>query len=451
MSQQSPLNMVKDGLKDDRWYYSFLPYNISGGSTNALIPLFITEGLKGTVAQVGIVSAATSLASVPAGILWGNLSDTSKRRVPFVLAGFLGVAFSLILMGLSQSISEYYIANFIFGFLGAAIAPVGTVMVLECFRKDEWPKRLGDFSKVGGIGWVIGLLLGTLWLMAFPSGGDATPMRALFILAGALGFLSVFLGWRYMKEPLEKLSRQQLPPMELLKIPSYLMEKLRFMPQRLLYVVEMSQKNLRLRNFPSNLKRYFAVVFLAFTGFLCFYVALPTYLTRQVGMSGAEVFAVYLASSFISALMYSRAGKLVERYGGRKIQALAFGLRALIFPSFFLVTLLPLHLSGVFVLICALSGLAGMCWALLAVAGDSLVARMSYRSFRSQSMGMYSSVRGISTIIGSLFGGLVAQYFGYEALFLLSSLFIICALLLLFSTNVEGTADDIPSEAASEQ
>ncbi len=443
--------MVKDGLKDDRWYYSFLPYNISGGSTNALIPLFITEGLKGTVAQVGIVSAATSLASVPAGILWGNLSDTSKRRVPFVLAGFLGVAFSLILMGLSQSISEYYIANFIFGFLGAAIAPVGTVMVLECFRKDEWPKRLGDFSKVGGIGWVIGLLLGTLWLMAFPSGGDATPMRALFILAGALGFLSVFLGWCYMKEPLEKLSRQQLPPMELLKIPSYLMEKLRFMPQRLLYVVEMSQKNLRLRNFPSNLKRYFAVVFLTFTGFLCFYVALPTYLTRQVGMSGAEVFAVYLASSFISALMYSRAGKLVERYGGRKIQALAFGLRALIFPSFFLVTLLPLHLSGVFVLICALSGLAGMCWALLAVAGDSLVARMSYRSFRSQSMGMYSSVRGISTIIGSLFGGLVAQYFGYEALFLLSSLFIICALLLLFSTNVEGTADDIPSEAASEQ
>lgn len=443
--------MAKDRLKDDRWYYSFLPYNISGGSTNALIPLFITEGLKGTVAQVGIVSAATSLASVPAGILWGNLSDTSKRRVPFVLAGFLGVAFSLILMGLSQSISEYYIANFIFGFLGAAIAPVGTVMVLECFRKDEWPKRLGDFSKVGGIGWVIGLLLGTIWLMAFPTDGDANPMRALFILAGALGFLSVFLGWRYMKEPLEKLSRQQLPPMELLKIPSYLMEKLRFMPQRLLYVMEMSQKNLRLRNFPTNLRRYYGVVFLAFTGFLCFYVALPTYLARHVGMSSAEVFAVYLASSLVSAVMYSKAGKLVERYGGRKVQALAFGLRVLIFPSFFLVTLLSLDLTGVFLLMCILSGLAGMCWALLAVAGDSLVARMSYRSFRSQSMGMYSSVRGVSTIFGSLFGGLVAQYFGYEVLFLLSSFFIVCAMLLLFTTNVEGEGDDVHPEASLEQ
>ncbi len=440
-----------DRKKDDRWYYSFLPYNISGGSTNALIPLFITEGLKGTVAQVGIVSAATSLASVPAGILWGNLSDTSKRRVPFVLAGFLGVAFSLILMGLSQSISEYYIANFIFGFLGAAIAPVGTVMVLESFRKDEWPKRLGDFSKVGGIGWVIGLLLGTIWLVAFPSDGDATSMRALFILAGVLGFVSVFLGWRYMSEPVEKLSRHHVPTMDVLNVPSYLMEKLRFMPQRLLYVVEMSQKNLRLRNFPTNLRRYYAVVFLAFTGFLCFYVALPTFLSRSVGMSSAEVLAVYLASSLVSALLYSKAGKLVERFGGRKVQTVAFGLRVLIFPSFFLVTLLPLGLGGIFVLMCVLSGLAGMCWALLAVAGDALVAKMSYRSFRSQSMGMYSSVRGVSTIVGSLFGGLVAQYFGYVALFALSSLFIICALLLLRSTNVEGETDDLRSETALEQ
>jgi predicted MFS family arabinose efflux permease len=276
-------------------------------------------------------------------------------------------------------------------------------------------------------------------------------MRALFIFAGALGFLSVFLGWRYMREPLEKLSRQQLPPIELIKIPSYLMEKLRYMPQRLLYVVEMSQKNLRLRNFPSNLRRYYAVVFLAFTGFLCFYVALPTYLASQVGMSSAEVFAVYLSSSFVSALLYSRAGRLVERYGGRKVQTMAFGLRVLIFPSFFLVTLLPLDLGGVFVLMCVLSGLAGMCWALLAVAGDSLVAKMSYRSFRSQSMGMYSSVRGVSTIIGSLFGGLVAQFFGYEALFLLSSLFIICAILLLFSTNMEGEGDDPRPVSASEQ
>jgi len=434
--------MAKERSKDDRWYYSFLPYNISGGSTNALIPLFITEGLKGTVAQVGIVSAATSLASVPAGIIWGNLSDTSKRRIPFVLAGFLGVAFSFILMGLSQSITEYYIANFIFGFLGAAVAPVGTVMVLECFHRDEWPRRLGDFSRVGGVGWVIGLLLGTVWLALFPSEGDATPMRALFILAGALGFLSVFLGRLYMKEPVEKLSREAVSPMELNNVPSYLMEKLRFMPQRLLYVLEMSRRNLRLRNFPRLLRRYYLIVFLAFTGFLCFYVVLPTYLSQYVGMSSAQVLAVYLASSAVSALLYSRAGRLVDRFGGRKVQVLSFGLRALIFPSFYLVTLMPVGQGALFVLMCALSGMAGLCWALLAVAGDSLVAKMAFRSYRSQSMGMYSSVRGIATLVGSLLGGLVAQFLGYVPLFLLSSFFIVIAIAILSFTNVDEGSDE---------
>ena len=63
---------MTDDKKDEKWYYTFLPYNIAGGSTNPIIPLFVTEGLKGTVAQVGIVSAITSLAAVPANISVGQ-------------------------------------------------------------------------------------------------------------------------------------------------------------------------------------------------------------------------------------------------------------------------------------------------------------------------------------------------------------------------------------------
>ncbi|MCG7844701.1 MAG: MFS transporter [Methanomassiliicoccales archaeon] len=434
--------MAKERSKDERWYYSFLPYNMSGGSTNALIPLFITEGLKGTVAQVGLISAATSLASVPGAILWGNLSDTTRRRVPFVLMGFLGVAFSLLLMGMSQGITEYFLANLMFGFLGAAIAPVGTVMVLECFSKEQWAKRLGEFSRVGGLGWVIGLLMGTIWLTLFPGEGQVIPMRALFILAGVLGLISVLMGWRYMKEPSGSVMRHELPHFDLYRVPSYLMERARYMPHRLLYVVEMSGKNLRLRNFPNALKRYYTVVFLAFTGFLSFYVAFPIFLSQYVGFSTAEVFIVYLASAIMSLLFYAVAGHMVDRFGGRKVQGMAFGLRMFVFPSIFLVTLLSLDLGVLLIIICLLNGLAGMCWALLAVAGDSLVADMSFRSFRSQSMGMYNSVRGISTIFGSILGGLVAQMFGYAALFAMTSIFIIAALSLLFTTDLEGEPEE---------
>ncbi len=434
--------MAKQRCKDDSWYYSFLPYNISAGSTNALIPLFITEGLKGTVAQVGLISAVTSLASVPGNILWGNLSDTTKKRAPFILIGFLGMAFSLILMGLASNMGEYFMANIIFGLMGAAIAPVGTVLVLECFRKEDWAKRLGDFSRIGGIGWVLGLLIGTIWLLVFSNYGGVVSMRSLFVLAGVLCLISVFLGWKYMPEPSRNVDRRELHKLDLYKVPLYVQEKLRFMPQRLLYIVEISSKNLKSRNFPVCLKQYYVVVFLVFTGFLGFYVALPIFLSGYVGISSAQVFMVYLASSAVSAVSYVAAGRYVQNYGGRKVQGLAYVGRMLIFPSFFFVTLLPLDLTTLFLLICLLNGLGGLCWALFAVSSDSLVAKMSYNHFRSQSMGMFSSVKGIASIAGSLIGGLVAHYFGYMVLFLLSSVFILSALVMLFSIDVEKDPDD---------
>jgi len=448
VSQQSRWAMAKERDKEEKWYYSFLPYNVSAGSTNALIPLFITEGLKGTVAQVGIVNAAISLASVPGAILWGNLSDTTRKRVPFVMLGFLGVAFSLLLMSFAGSMTEYYVANFIFGFMGASIAPVGTVMVLECFPRKQWAKRLGDFSRVGGLGWVLGLILGTAWLTLFPDDGTGMQMRSLFLLAGGLGFMSVFLGWHYMREPSTSVSRKELPQFDLYRAPTYLMEKLRYMPHRLLYVVELSSKNISPVNFSRNLKKYCAVVFLAFTGFLSFYVALPIYLSQYVGLSSAHVFAVYLASSFVSMIFYVYSGKLVDRFGGRKVQGIAFGLRMLVFPVFFIVTLVPMAPNTMFLLMCLLNGLSGMCWALLIVAGDALVAGMSLRQFRSQSMGMYNSVRGVATIVGSLMGGIVAQYFGYLTLFLASSSFVLISLILLLVIKVDKDPEE-ESEAVA--
>ena len=91
---------------------------------------------------------------------------------------------------------------------------------------------------------------------------------------------------------------------------------------------------------------------------------------------------------------------------------------------------------------CLLNGLSGMCWALLIVAGDALVAGMSLRQFRSQSMGLYNSVRGVATIVGSLMGGMVAQYFGYLALFLVSSTFVLVSLTLLLVIKVDKDPED---------
>jgi MFS family permease len=433
---------MSDDKKEEKWYYTFLPYNIAGGSTNPIIPLFVTEGLKGTVAQVGIVSAITSLAAVPANILWGNLSDTMQKRKPFIIMGFLGMGLALLLMGLSTSIPQYYLANFMLGLLAAAVAPVGTVLVLESFEKKDWAKRLGDFSKVGGIGWVVGLLIGTVWLMMLNGSDGENSTRALFLLASVLCLVSTVLAYRWVPEPKDKIRRECIDPDDLEHTHAHIIERARYLPQRVTFLAKVSAKNLRLANFPANLKRYYIVTFLAFAGFLSFYVAFPIFLSQYVGLKNSDIFIIYISSSVASVLTYAFIGRLIGKVGGKKIQAVTFASRIFIFPAFFVVTMLNLPFPALFAALLILHALAGLCWAGISVSGNAMVSRMSYRDFRTQSLGMYSSIQGVAAIFGSVLGGYIAEYFGYQVEFLMASGFILAGLVLLLTTNVDQVPGD---------
>ncbi len=429
------------GKGDERWYYTFLPYNISGGSTSPLIPLFVTEGLRGSLAEVGIVSALSSVASVPANILWGNLSDTTGKRRQYVLIGFIGMAMALILMGMSMTMNEYYLANILLGLLASAAAPVGTVLVLESYDKHEWAKRLGDFSKVGGIGWVLGLVLGTIWLQALAPNDGTMTMRALFVLAGALSLVSLFLGMKWIPEPKNRVERDSLDK-HVLSVTVNRIERTRYLPQRMVGVLRVSSKNLRMSNFPDSLRKYYIVVFLIFTGFLTFYVGLPIFLKDYVGLSSSTVFIIYLASSLTSALVYGSAGKWVSRRGGKKMQMISISIRIMVIPIFFVATLFPMPVIMLTVVFCALHAVMGFCWANIAVAGNALVSNMSFGDFRTQALGMYSAIQGIANIVGCLIGGFVANYIGYLETFILAIAFIVVGLVLLASTNAEKEPDE---------
>ncbi len=71
-----------------------------------------------------------------------------------------------------------------------------------------------------------------------------------------------------------------------------------------------------------------------------------------------------------------------------------------------------------------------------------MVSKMSYHDFRTQSLGMYNSIQGVAAVFGSILGGFVAEYYGYQVEFLMSSGFVIAGLILLLSTNVEKVPSD---------
>src|SRR3989449_11101798 len=110
--------MGRPSSNGQRWFYAYLPNGMAGGATSPLIPLF-TRILGGSVADVGAVAAASSIASVPPFIGWGDLSDRLHRREAVVLVGVLGTAPSLLFIGLSRGGPGVYLPNLLARRLGA--------------------------------------------------------------------------------------------------------------------------------------------------------------------------------------------------------------------------------------------------------------------------------------------------------------------------------------------
>jgi MFS family permease len=417
--------MGRPSSNGQKWFYAYLPNGMAGGATSPLIPLF-TRILGGSVADVGAVAAASSIASVPAFIGWGSLSDRLHRRKTFVLVGFLGTALSLLVMGLSRGVSDFYLANLLAGVLGAASAPVGTVLILETTKQEGWASRIAVFSRIGGIGWITGLVLGVVWLEVarLPEAGG---MRALFVIGAALALLSGLLAWRWIREPAETVERSRLDLVDL----HWRVEHLRYLPMRLLHLLDLRNHVSKPRRYSRALYRYLAVIFLLFSGFTAFYAIFPVYLRDIAGLSTAQVFAVFIASQVASAFAYGRVGGWIRKRGGRRVQIYASAARALLFPAFLAVPLAPGGPLAAFVLILAFHGLVGLCWAVINVAGSTIVSELAPPGERSGALGAFNAVQGFGAILGPLTGGFIAHLFGFSAGILSSSVFILAGVLLL--------------------
>src|SRR5437867_11061608 len=289
--------MGRPSSNGQRWFYGYLPSGVAGGATSPLIPLF-TRVLGGSVADVGAVAAASSIASVPAFIGWGNLSDRMHRRKVFVLIGFLGTALSLFAMGVSRSVADFYLANLLAGVLGAASAPVGTVLILETTKREGWASRIAVFSRIGGIGWITGLLLGVAWLEVSPL-TESAGMRALFVIGAALALLSGLLAWRWIGEPAETIERRHVDLVDLVDV-HWRVERTRFLPMRLLHLLDLRNHFGHSHRYSPALRRYLATVLLLFSRFTAFYAIFPVFLHDIARLSTPEIFAVFVASQVTS-------------------------------------------------------------------------------------------------------------------------------------------------------
>lgn len=427
---------AKTGRAGERWYLSFFFSKMAGGASSPLVPLFVIAVLGGGVAAVSLAVVSVSVATVPAFILWGEYTDRNRRRrLPLVL-GMAMTAISFVVMGLAEGLGLFIAGNVIYGFFLAATVPTSTVLIMEHNPEPEWGRAVGRFTKVNGMGWMLGMVMGVVWFAALPSDVPVeVAMRTFMLVCGLLSAVAYAMAMVWIEEPRVHYDRRWLAD-ELVALRSWTFERARYIPTRLVFTTKPRVIRKARRFLPGwgrDLDIYLASTLVLFTGITVFYVPFPVMLAEELFLDSAQIFIVYLASAVMAAFMYTWAGKEVDSLGNRKAQLMAWGVRALVFPSFSAALLLYSWGYGwaAFALVTSLNGVTGAFFSIVSVAGITTALDLSPRRGKGEAVGAYNAVTGVGTILGGLAGGLIASTAGYYAVAFTTGCLSVVAIALL--------------------
>ena len=406
----------------DLWFFSYLPWALAVGLTTPLIPLAALFLYSGTFATaysplvVAVVVAASDLTEIPFTVFWGNLSDRLRHRKFFMVGSFVATGLVLIAMPFMPNLQTFIAMNVIEGVCMAASAPIGTVLLLETRHKRWWPRDIGLFGLVAGVGTVGGLALGAIWLFLLGQNASYTvvSMQALLVLTGVLAVLSGLIAWRYIEEPEEYAEHGEATD----DVPLYtgLVSSIRGFSRRLHNVLDLA------RGEPVPLPRselFFLVsLFIVNLGSQMFFGTLVYFLTAPdgAGLSQAAVFVVFLASALTSTALMATSGKEADRYSPKKIFVASIVGRAVLIPVLILVSLkgsiFYLSPSGVPMIgtMIGVNGLLGVTLAFASTASTVFLLRLlssNASSVRGKAVGLYYALSGLGGLAGTLIGGWV--------------------------------------------
>ncbi|EJN59137.1 MFS transporter [Halogranum rubrum] len=441
---------------NERWLYAWGLGSVAFGGASLLVPLYLVQ-LGATPVQLGVLAATAAVIGAPGAILFGRLANRVTRRRPLVLVTLAAVAAMLAVIPLSTDITTVIVANAALWLVVSAVSPVLTMLVVDDAPESAWSQRIGLLNKYQGYGWAGGLVLGTVWPLVGPQivGGDVVT-RALFWLLAACALVATVGAAGSLPRPapdahvtsehrIRRIARILSSSRSGVKGSTFV-----FSPNRLYWSTRTIRPRRLVDRFDPALATYFAAAGLFFAGFSAFWAPLPLFLTDAAFASG-EVFALYLASSLASAVLYESVGRVASKHDVRLLQSGALAVRGVLFPVVTLAAAVGAVSVGLVTTGVVLAGI-GATWAVIAVVGTAIVTRLAPPSVRGEALGLHTALSAVAGGVGSVLGGWVAG-FGYLVAFGVAGGLVFVGGLLVFSIRLlsDGArATKLPTEAVSE-
>jgi len=399
------------------WYGAIGLANLIVGTSSILIPLMVAQVLHGTVENVGLISSMASLMGVVGSLVWGRLSDVAHRRKVFVVMSYAMVAASFAGIAFARSLMSIVLLNMVLNLFWVANASVTVLLVIENRDESVWEGRIGHLNQLGTIGWVSGLIFGSVVLaVASPHIGEATAIRSVFGILALGGLVAAILAYRLIPRTRPRFVKRRFRGM-IVALGNFIVERARFAPYHLYHrfnprrlpALFWGEGGLR-----GETKRFLLATLLAFTAFGFFFVPLPLLLADRFGFASSTVFSYFVVLNGAIVVAYPLAARRIKKVGNKSVQAGALFARVLLFTiggGFLLVS--PTAPSR-FVL--SLFFLAvGVSWSFFQLSGVALASRLARPEYRGQALGLYNAVAGLGTILAGVASGIIAGRFGYAA------------------------------------
>jgi MFS family permease len=393
------------------WVDAVLPFNVALGPVGTLIQLLILN-LHGTVIDVGLAVTLFNAVSVPSAMLWGSVTDRSHRRKLIIVVSYLGTAAILVSFLFARTGYLVSLLYALFSLVSSASTTPLNLLIMETEPKQKWATAFARFSMITSIGQTAGLLLSVVWGFFF-------SLSYLVVLLAIFSVLSAALSVLMIQEPTVIFERQVI----VLNKPSFF-QRLQALPYFFLRVPRLSDFRRVFRDLRYELTRQMPILY--FSIFM-FYLASGLFNTSIVPSLQANHFSnflIFLAMT-VGMLVQIVAFKYSGPYTEKKslVQATIEGL-VLRSACYGLLGVSLYIISGTWFLIPVLifyPVAAGIAFSVYYTASNTMVFNTLGGARQGHSLGVYSALVGIATLVGSMVSGFTSFFLGFSTTFILAA------------------------------
>ncbi len=251
----------------------------------------LSRRLGASPTMIGLLFASFGVTLLTVSMPMGAVSDRVGRRAPMV-GGLLALAAATLLFAFASGLPWLFAARLVQGAADAVTWVVGFALIADLYRSDERGRVMGMVMAGTNFAFMFGPTLGG-WL--YEAGGIRLPFLVVSGLAliGAAAFL-------WLELPAQHADREVVPIAAVLRDPA--------------------------------VTACAAAVVAASATISMLEPVLPLFLSSRLGIGPARIGLIFGIGAVVSTLAHPICGRLVNRWGGRRLTMIGLVLAACVLP-----------------------------------------------------------------------------------------------------------------------